>query len=114
MNHVDLNNIQITEWLRKGVSFRPSKIKRPDGGLGLFMKIPVVAGQIVGYYYGNKVSTDIYYINSTTKTHIEGFMGVNREFINKWGLELKRKFFDRNGKNIRDGFIPHHGVQWDT
>lgn len=83
---------------------KPSNIIQDNAVYGMFIWRPFRTKDIVGYYYGTLLYSDLTLQKQVQKTYGEDNMSVKVETFNIWGLRLPKTFCDR-AENKRGAWI---------
>lgn len=65
---------------------------------------------VIGFHYGSVVYTDIDSQEITIKMYLDGIMAVRKSNFDKWTVEIRHKFVDRNSNN-RKGLMEISGTR---
>ena len=103
-NEMDPQALLTAECLSLGVRIKPSNIKHPKVGLGVFAKKAYSKGDIIGYYYGALVYGDIGEDHRSRRKYGSGMMAVSSADYLKWALRVNHQFRDSRNK-MHIGYI---------
>ena len=105
MNSMDPKALRVIEALKLELVIKPSAIKHPDAGLGVFTTKQVNKGDILGYYYGALVYGNIGVKERLHKRYGTGILSVTSEDFEKWSAKISDYRFVDSNNNSYDGYI---------
>ena len=103
-NNMDPKMLLASECAALRVRIKPSTIKHPHVGLGVFARRDFRKGDIIGPYYGALVYGDLAKDHRSRKTYGSGIMSVSSQDYAKWALQIDFEFVDHNNQK-HTGYI---------
>lgn len=104
MNSIDCKALLSYEAQKLNLTIKPSTVKHPNAGLGVFAGKAFAEGDILGYYYGALIYGDIGAERRLHKRYGTGVLSVSSADFDKWATKLDHVFVDANGDRY-DGFV---------
>ena len=103
---MDYKHLLSAECSAMGVLVQRSNIKHASAGLGVFADKNLGEGQLVGWYYGSLVYSDLSGLPQKYKTYSEGIMCVTVDDFEKWSMVVDHEVVARNGVRHKVFIVP--------
>ena len=106
LESADTQSLLSVECNANSVAVQPSRIRNPGAGMGLFATKNFGYNQVVGYYYGSLVYSELSNEPQRFRTYSDGVMGVTAHDFEKWSIKLDGTVQDKSGNNRSVWIVP--------